>query len=376
MNIFFAPQHMTTETQPLVAVESNIFEQLDALGHEQVVFCHDRHTGLKAIIAIHNTVLGPAMGGTRMWAYSSESVALEDALRLSRGMTFKNAMAGLHLGGGKAVIIGDARKIKTEALLRLYGKFVNNLNGKYITAEDMGITDRDMEYIALHTPYVSGLPEYRGGSGSPSLMTAFGTYVGMKAAAKKAFGTDSLEGKTISVQGVGSVGEFLVEYLAKENAKIFITDVFEDRIKKVASRFNVTVVGPDEIYDVPADIYSPCAMGATVNDDTLNRLKVQVIAGCANNQLADEHIHGTECMRRGIVYVPDFVINSGGVINIATEIAGSYNRAWATAKTEEIYDRVTQVLNVADSQQRNAQVVATEMAWQRIQDIARIKATY
>lgn len=367
---------MTTETQALVATESNVFAQVDALGHEQVVFCHDQHTGLKAIIAIHNTVLGPAMGGTRMWAYSSESEALEDALRLSRGMTFKNAMAGLHLGGGKAVIIGDSRKIKSEALLRLYGKFVNNLNGKYITAEDMGITDRDMEDIALHTRFVAGMPEYRGGSGSPSGMTALGTYVGMKAAAKKAFGTDSLEGKSIAVQGVGSVGEFLVEYLAKENAKIFITDVFEDRIKKVAARFNVTVVAPDEIYDVPADIYSPCAMGATINDDTLSRLKAQVIAGCANNQLADEHIHGTACMNKGIIYVPDFVINSGGVINIATEIAGSYNRAWAIAKTEEIYNRVAQVLDVAENQQRNAQVVATEMAWQRIQDIARIKATY
>lgn len=367
---------MTTDTQPIVAAESNVFAQADALGHEQVVFCHDKHTGLKAIIAIHNTVLGPAMGGTRMWAYNSESEALEDVLRLSRGMTFKNAMAGLHLGGGKAVIIGDARTIKTEALLRMYGKFINSLNGKYITAEDMGITDRDMEYIALHTRYVSGLPEYRGGSGSPSAMTALGTYVGMKAAAKKAFGTDSLEGKTIAVQGVGSVGEFLLEYLAKENAKIFITDVFEDRIKKVAARFNLTVVGPDEIYDVPADIYSPCAMGATINDDTLARLKAQVIAGCANNQLADEEVHGTACMDQGIVYVPDFVINSGGVINIATEIAGSYNRAWATAKTEEIYDRVLQVLNEAERQQRNAQAVATQMALQRIEAIARIKATY
>ncbi|WP_448519854.1 Glu/Leu/Phe/Val dehydrogenase dimerization domain-containing protein [Rhodoflexus sp.] len=367
---------MTTETQPLVATESNVFAQVDALGHEQVVFCHDSYTGLKAIIAIHNTVLGPAMGGTRMWAYSSESVALEDVLRLSRGMTFKNAIAGLHLGGGKAVIIGDSRKIKTEALLRMYGKFIKNLNGKYITAEDMGITERDMEDIAQETSFVGGLPEYRGGSGSPSGMTALGTYVGMKAAAKKAFGTDSLEGKTIAVQGVGSVGEILVEYLAKENAKIFITDVFEERIKKVAARFNVTVVNADQIYDVPADIYSPSAMGATINDNTLSRLKAQVIAGCANNQLADEDIHGTICMNRGIIYVPDFVINSGGVINIATEIAGSYNRAWAIAKTEEIYDRVTQVLNAAESQRRNAQVVATEIAWQRIQDIARIKATY
>ncbi|MCS7019525.1 MAG: Glu/Leu/Phe/Val dehydrogenase dimerization domain-containing protein [Cytophagales bacterium] len=367
---------MTTETQPLVAAESNIFAQIDELGHEQVVFCHDRHTGLKAIIAIHNTVLGPAMGGTRMWAYSSESAALEDALRLARGMTFKNAMAGLHLGGGKAVIIGDARKMKTEALLRMYGKFIKNLNGKYITAEDMGMTERDMEDIAQETSYVAGLPEYRGGSGSPSGMTALGTYVGMKAAAKKAFGTDSLEGKTIAVQGVGSVGEILIEYLSKEHAKIYVTDVFEERVKKIASRFNVIVVGTEEIYDVPADIYSPCAMGATINDNTLERLKAQVIAGCANNQLADEDIHGTACMRKGITYVPDFVINSGGVINIATEIAGSYNRAWATAKTEEIYDRVMQVLTVAEQQQRNAQVVATELAWQRIQNIARIKATY
>lgn len=367
---------MTTDTRLLVSSESNVFAQLEQLGHEQVVFCYDRPTGLKAIIAIHNTVLGPAMGGTRMWAYDSESTALEDVLRLARGMTFKNAMAGLHLGGGKAVIIGDARKIKTEALLRMYGKFIKNLNGKYITAEDMGMTDRDMEHIAQETSFVAGLPEYRGGSGSPSAMTALGTYVGMKAAAKKAFGSDSLEGKTVAVQGVGSVGEILVGYLVRENAKIFITDVFEERIKKVAARFQVTAVGADEIYDVPADIYSPCAMGATVNDETLSRLKAQVIAGCANNQLADEDLHGTACMQKGIVYVPDFVINSGGVINIATEIAGSYNRAWATAKTEEIYDRVLQVLNAAEQQQRNAQTVAIELAWKRIRDIAHIKATY
>ncbi|MCS6967182.1 MAG: Glu/Leu/Phe/Val dehydrogenase dimerization domain-containing protein [Cytophagales bacterium] len=367
---------MISEPQSLVRVESNLFLQLDNLGHEQVVFCHDHYTGLKAIIAIHNTVLGPAMGGTRMWAYSSESEALEDVLRLSRGMTFKNAMAGLHLGGGKAVIIGDARKIKTEALLRLYGKFIKNLNGKYITAEDMGMTERDMEYIAQETSFVAGLPHYRGGSGSPAPMTALGTYVGMKAAAKKAFGTDSLEGKTIAVQGVGSVGEILIGYLAKENARIVVTDIFEDRIKKVAQQYKVTVVSPEDIYDVPADIYSPCARGATINDSTLQRLKAQVIAGCANNQLADEQLHGTACMKMGIVYVPDFVINSGGVINIATEIAGSYNQAWAKAKTEEIYDRVLQVLQKAESQRRNAQLVALEMAWQRIQDIARIKATY
>jgi leucine dehydrogenase len=364
---------MTTFQDTAEAQATGVFAQVEAMGHEQVAFYYDQPTGLRAIVAVHNTVLGPGMGGTRIWNYANEAEALRDALRLSRGMTFKNAMAGLNLGGGKAVIIGDSRRIKTEALLRLFGKFVNGLSGKYITAEDVGMTDHDMETIALSTKYVSGMPHYRGGSGSPAVMTGLGVYVGMKAAAKKAYGSDSLAGKKIAVQGAGAVSDVLVGYLAKENAQVYVSDVFADKVAAFAKKHGATVVEPDQIYDLPVDIYSPNALGATVNSDTLARLRCQVIAGAANNQLADEKAHGDECLARGIVYAPDFVINGGGVINIATEIEGSYNREWAQAKTEQIYHTVAEVLDVAHRDGRNAQEVATELAMKRIRQIAHIK---
>lgn len=364
---------MTTQQTVAQSSSLGVFAQVEAMGHEQIAFYYDQPTGLRAIVAVHNTVLGPAMGGTRVWNYNNEAEALRDALRLSRGMTFKNAIAGLNLGGGKAVIIGDARQIKTEALLRLFGKFVNGLSGKYVTAEDVGMTDHDMETIALTTKYVSGMPEYRGGSGSPAVMTGLGVYVGMKAAAKKAYGNDSLAGKKIAVQGAGAVSDVLVGYLTKENAHVYVSDVFAEKAAAFAQKHGATVVAPDEIYDLPVDIYSPNALGATVNDQTLDRLKCQVIAGAANNQLADEKLHGDECQKRGIVYAPDFVINGGGVINIATEIEGSYNRAWAKAKTENIYHKVLEVLDAAQAQGRNAQEVAIELALKRIQQIAHTK---
>lgn len=354
----------------------SVFDQLDELGHEQVVFCNDNETGLRGIIGIHNTVLGPALGGTRMWSYKSEADALNDVLRLSRGMTFKNSVAGLNLGGGKAVIIGDARKHKSEALLRLFGKFVRNLNGKYITAEDVGMTSRDMEYISYETSHVCGLPESKGGSGDPSPFTALGVYMGMKAAAKKAYGNDSLAGKSVSVQGVGHVGEYLVEHLTKEGAKVYISDVYEDRLKAVSQKFNATVVELDEIYDLNTDIYSPCALGATVNDSTLARLKCQIIAGCANNQLKDERKHGKICLEKGIIYAPDFLINAGGVINIATEVSGGYNPTWATAQVESIYDKTLAILDISMRDGKNAQEVAMEIALKRIKDMAKIKSSF
>jgi leucine dehydrogenase len=368
MTIVQSPQSETARV--------NVFDHVAQMGHEQVVFCHDQKTGLRAIIAVHNTVLGPALGGTRMWAYATEAEAVHDVLRLSRGMTYKNAIAGLNLGGGKAVIIGESRKHKTEALLRLFGKFVENLNGKYITAEDMGMGERDMEILNVETSHVTGLPESQGGSGNPSGMTAYGTYMGMKAAAKKAWGTDNLAGKKVSVQGAGNVATFLVEHLLKENATVYVSDVYEDRLQALTQQHKVNVVGADEIYDLDVDIYAPCALGATVNDSTLNRLRCQIIAGCANNQLADERIHGEECVKRGIIYAPDFLVNSGGVINIATEVMGSYNRAWAIAKTEDIYQKTLEVLDIALSQSRNPQEVAMEIAAKRISDIAHIKTTY
>ncbi len=359
--------HETTDT--------SVFGQIAEFQHEQVVFCHDHETGLRAIIGIHNTVLGPALGGTRMWHYASDADALHDVLRLSRGMSYKAAISGLNLGGGKAVIIGDARTMKTEALLRKFGRFVQNLNGKYITAEDVNMTTKDMEYIRMETKHVAGLPESMGGSGDPSPVTAYGTYMGMKAAAKKAFGSESLAGKRIAVQGVGHVGTYLMEYLQKEGAKLVLTDYYEDRALEAAARFGAVAVGLDEIYDQEVDIYSPCALGATINDDTIERLKCRVIAGCANNQLENENVHGPALVDRGIVYAPDFLINAGGLINVYSEVIGG-SRQSALTQTEKIFDYTTQVLLKADEEGTHPQAAAIRQAEERIAAIGKVKSTY
>ncbi|MBX2844123.1 MAG: leucine dehydrogenase [Flammeovirgaceae bacterium] len=362
-------------TEKIDNVEFSVFKEVSSLGHEQVVYCYDKATGLKAIVGIHNTVLGPAIGGTRMWAYKNDQEALNDVLRLSRGMTFKNSIAGINAGGGKAVIIGDGRKDKTEPLLRTFGKFLENLNGKYITAEDVGMTAKDMEFIGMETKNVSGMPEYLGGLGDPSPFTAYGTYLGMKAAAKVAYGSDSLDGKKVAVQGVGSVGELLIEYLKKENCKVYASDFYEDRLKEVVNKYQIEGVGLDEIYDLDVDIYSPCALGATVNNETLKRLKCSIIAGCANNQLADEKIHGDHCTANDIMYAPDFLINCGGVINVYAEFIKT-GTDWTQAHTELIYEKTLDVLKKSSAEKRNAQEVAMEIAMKRINDIAKVKATY
>jgi leucine dehydrogenase len=355
--------------------DKSVFSQISEYNHEKVVFCHDQETGLKAIIGIHNTVLGPALGGTRMWSYASEAEALDDVLRLSRGMTYKAAISGLNLGGGKAVIIGDAKKDKNEALLRKFGRFVKNLNGAYITAEDVGMTTKDMEFIKMETDHVAGLPESMGGGGDPSPVTAYGTYMGMKAAAKKAYGSDSLTGKKISVQGVGHVGGYLVELLAKENAQIFITDIYEDRLREVANKYNAQVVGMEEIYDLDVDIYAPCALGGTINDNTIDRLKCQVIAGCANNQLRDEKVHGPALIEKGIVYAPDFLINAGGLINVYSELVG-YNRESAYSQTERIYGYTLDIFELAEKEGIYTQLAATKMAEKRINSIGKVRSTF
>ncbi|MGW8122326.1 Glu/Leu/Phe/Val dehydrogenase dimerization domain-containing protein [Roseivirga echinicomitans] len=354
----------------------SIFEEAAKLGHEQVVFCHDEPTGLKAIIGIHNTVLGPALGGTRMWNYATEEEAAIDVLRLSRGMTYKSAISGLNLGGGKAVIIGDPIKLKNEAFLRRFGKFVESLNGKYITAEDMNMKTSDMQYIGMETKHVTGLPVEMGGSGDPSPVTAYGVYLGMKAAAKRAYGSDSLTGKKVSVQGVGQVGMHLVEHLVKEGAKVFITDINQDRLKMVSKDTGATVVGMDEIYGLDVDIYSPCAMGATINDDTIAKLKCSVIAGAANNQQKDEPRHGNMLIEKGIVYAPDFVINAGGVINITGELRGAYSKELAYMWTEKIYDTCTDILNKAEKEGIPSQKAAMLLAEKRIADVGRVKLSF
>lgn len=358
---------------PEVSESFSVFSQMSTMDHEQVVFCHDRASGLKSIIAVHNTVLGPALGGTRFWNYSNDREAVTDALRLSRGMTYKAAITGLHLGGGKAVIIGNSRTDKSEALFRRYGKFVQSLSGKYITAEDVGTSKEDMEWISRETKYVTGLPEYLGGGGDPSPFTALGVYMGMKAAANKAYGNDSLKGKKIMVQGIGHVGEHLVAFLDKEGAEIMVTDIFEDRLAEISKRFKVTVIKTEDTYSADMDIYAPCALGATVNSENIELLKCAIIAGAANNQLADEEIHGQMLLKKGILYAPDFVINAGGLINVGMELE-VYNRERVKTETEKIYQRTLSILKLSQEKKVPTYKAANEMAEARIRSIAQLNA--
>ena len=347
--------------------EGLVVEKMSLMGHEQLVFCHDNETGLKAIIAIHDTTLGPALGGTRMWNYESEEKALEDVLRLSRGMSFKAAISGLDLGGGKAVIIGDARKDKSEALMRKFGEFVNSLGGKYITAEDVGMNTKDMEYVRMETKHVTGIPESMGGSGDPSPVTAFGVYVGMKAAAKYKWENDSLEGKTVVVQGVGHVGENLIKHLSKEGSKVIINDINKKRLEEIALQFNAEIVMGDAIYDLDMDIYAPCALGATLNPESIARLKCSIVSGSANNQLADENRDGQLLLEKGIIYAPDFLINAGGLINVYSEIKG-YESQHSLNQTKKIYNTTLEILQKAKQDGIPTHAAALQIAKKRIAD--------
>ena len=344
-----------------------LIKTMSLMGHEQVVFCHDNQTGLKAIIAIHDTTLGPALGGTRMWNYSDEEEALEDVLRLSRGMSFKAAISGLELGGGKAVIIGDSNKDKSEALMRKFGQFVDSLGGKYITAEDVGMSPKDMEYVRMETKHVTGIPKSMGGSGDPSPVTAYGVYMGMKAAAKHKWGNNKLEGKRVLVQGVGHVGENLVKHLSEERARIFISDIDEKKLDRIASEFNCDIISNDMIYDIDIDIYAPCALGAILNSRTIPMLNCFIIAGAANNQLADETRDGELLLERDILYAPDFLINAGGLINVYSEIRG-YNSQHSFDKTSKIYDITLEILQKADKEGITPHIAALEIAKKRIKD--------
>ena len=354
-------------------MHQSVFDYMQQMGHEQVVFCHDPHSGLNAIIAIHNTTLGSALGGTRLWNYTSHNDAVVDALRLSRGMTYKAAISGLNLGGGKAVIFADP-SMKSEALWRRYGKFVDSLNGKYITAEDVNTSARDMEYIALETAHVTGVPEYMGGSGDPSPFTAYGVFVGMKASAKKQWGNDNLSGKKVLVQGVGNVGQYLVGHLIEEGAKVYISDINETKISQTKDKFrSVEVIAGEKIFDLDMDIYAPCALGATVNTDSINKMRCSIIAGAANNQLAQENEHGPMLIEKGILYAPDFLINAGGLINVAAELDG-YNRERVMGNVEKIYDRTLDIFNLSESENIHTQAAAMKIAEKRIDDIAKVKS--
>lgn len=343
-----------------------LFDYMGRHGHEEVAFWLDEEVGLKAIIAIHDTTLGPALGGTRMWPYETEEDALTDVLRLSEGMTYKASVAGLHLGGGKAVIIGDPATDKSPALFESYGRFVDSLCGRYLTAEDVGTKVEDMVHVSRATSYVTGLPESHGGSGDPSPLTAFGVYKGMKACLRSVFGSDSLAGRTIAVQGLGKVGYTLAEYLRHEGATVVATDIKQEILERARRELDVEIVDPDDIYGVECDVFAPSALGAVINDATIPQLRAPIIAGSANNQLAEDR-HGFELHRRGILYAPDFVINAGGLINVATELEG-YDSSRAWNKVANIYNTVARTIEMAREQDIPTHVAANRLARQRIAD--------
>lgn len=349
----------------------NPFEMMREHGHEQLVLCSEPSAGYKGIIAIHNTTLGPALGGTRFWNYATEEEAIIDALRLARGMTYKAAVAGLNLGGGKSVIIGDPKMARREMIFRAHGRFVDTLKGRYITAEDVGTSVEDMDFVQMETSHVAGIA---GRSGDPSPVTAYGTYRGIKACAKEKYGNDSLNGLTIAVQGTGHVGFYLCEYLAHEGAKLTVTDIDEARVQAVVKEFGATPARPEEIYAVDAQIFAPCALGAIVNDKTLEQFKFEIIAGAANNQLAEER-HGDALEKRGILYAPDYVINAGGVINVYGELQGWTNER-SQRKAGEIYDTLLQVFELAKKEGLPTYEAADRLAERRIEQVATIQRTW
>ena len=349
----------------------NIFDYLEKYNCEQLIFCHDKATGLKAIISINDTTLGPAVGGTRILDYESEEDAIVDVLRLAQGMTYKNAAAGLNLGGGKTVIIGDPENIKSEALFRVFGRYVEGLNGRYITAEDMNTTPQDMAYVNDETDYVVGL---EGKSGDPSPVTAYGVFKGIQAAANEVYGSDDLNDKTIAVQGIGAVGYELCKYLYDAGANLYVTDIKKDIIQKAVKDFSANAVDPDDIYKMDCDIFAPCAMGAVINDFTVEKLKCKIVAGSANNQLSDV-AHGEVLKEKGILYIPDFVINSGGVINVYEEMRG-YDRDRAMPRAATIYDSVKQIIEISKREDISTNMAAERMAQERIEKIAKVGNIY
>lgn len=351
-----------------------IFDTIARSEHEQVIYCHNADAGLRAIIAIHNTWLGPALGGLRMWNYKTEQDALDDVLRLSKGMTYKAAVAGLNLGGGKAVIWGDPSADKTEALFRAFGRFVDSLGGRYITAEDVGIDVNDMEYVLMETEYVTGVHQVHGGSGDPSPFTAFGTLQGLTAALQVQFGDEDIGKYSYAVQGCGHVGMEFIKLLREHNAKVFVTDINQAAVAEAVGHHGCEAVGLDDIYDVKADVFSPCALGGTVNPSTIPRFNFKIVCGAANNQLATD-----ECARllaaRGILYAPDYAVNAGGLMNVSLEMEG-YNRERALRMMRTIYYNLGRIFQISKRDGVTTAEAAERMAHERMQLIGRIRKPF
>ena len=340
------------------------FEKIAEMGHEQVVICHDKASGYRGIIAIHDTTLGPALGGTRFWQYDTDEDAMTDALRLSRGMTYKNAVAGLNLGGGKAVIIGDNKLVNREMIFRAHGRFCDSLGGRYVTAEDVGTTVEDMDFVHMETKYVAGIGSK---SGDPSSVTARGVFRAIQASAMQKWGSTSLEGRTVAIQGCGHVGAHLANELHAKGAQLIVTDIDKARVQGVVDKTDARAVALEEIYGVKADIFAPCALGGIINDKTLPLLKVAIVAGAANNQLLEDR-HGDALADRDILYAPDYVANAGGVINVYSELTG-WSRDRALRKADEIYETVLSVFRLAKLTGLPNYKAADRVAEQRIQAV-------
>ncbi|MBW1666661.1 MAG: Glu/Leu/Phe/Val dehydrogenase [Deltaproteobacteria bacterium] len=351
----------------------SIFDYMQHYDYENVFLCQDRNLDFKAIIAIHDTTLGPATGGCRMWEYESEMDAIEDALRLARGMTYKYAAAGVNLGGGKAVIIGDPNRKDREPVFRLLGKFINRLGGKYITGEDVGTTLKDMEYIYMESQHVVTLPSYLGGAGDIAPMTAFGVIRAMHACCKRVYGEETLEGKVVAVQGLGAVGHNVVGQLHDLGAKLVVSDIDSKKVDSMVAKYGVVNVSAEEIYDVDCDIFCPCALGGILNDETLDRLKCKIICGSANNQLKEER-HGTLLEEKGMVYAPDYIANAGGTIYDTDRLgSGSVNNERGREKVSRIYENMQKVFEIADRDRIPTYLAADRMAEERIRQVAKVK---
>ena len=345
--------------------EISLLKNISDMGHEEIIFCSDSKTKLKAIIAVHSTELGPGLGGCRMWNYKNDIAAIKDVLRLSRGMTYKASITGLNLGGGKAVIIGDSSKDKTEQMMESFGEFVDSFDGKYITAEDVGMTTGDMEIIKRKTNHVVGTPKSMGGSGDPSVVTAYGVYMGMKGSAKYLWNNDNLRGKKIFIQGIGNVGRNLIEYLQKEDAIILINDINKDKVEEINKKYNVSVLNDLDMFSEKIDIYSPCALGATLNNKSIPKLTCSIIAGAANNQLEEEGVHDIMLKNKNILYAPDFLINAGGLINVYSELK-QFDQEKALKKTEEIYNTTISILDKSEKENISTHSAALSIAQERL----------
>ncbi len=353
----------------------DVFKMMSSHDHEQVVFCNEPDIGLKAIIAIHNTTLGPSLGGCRFYPYKTDEEGLNDVLRLSRGMTYKASIAGLNLGGGKSVIIGNPETDKNEYLFRAFGRFVDGLGGRYIAAEDVNTTVRDMEWVRMETQYVTGISRALGGSGDPSVVTAFGVFLGIKAALKTKLGTEDLSGIKVAIQGVGHVGYNLCQYLHDAGAEIFISDINQEAVDRAVAEFDANAIDGDKIHALDVDVFAPCALGAVLDDKTIPDIKASIIGGAANNQLASSNEHGAALLKRGILYAPDYAINSGGLINVANELEG-YNRERAFKQAEGIYDTLMEIFKMSADEGIPTNEASDRLAENRIRSVAKLKTFY